>query len=133
MRPPPGFETRFETRNDVARITLRGELDMATAPILEEHLSRSGGNGTIAVVLDLHGVTYVDSSGLRAFLRARDRARHDGHRLIFVGANEQVRRVLALTGTEELLEGGDPEPLLERFQGSERATPDGADAPRSDG
>ena len=130
---PPGFETRFETRNDVARITLRGELDMATAPILEDQLSRSQGNGAIAVVLDLHGVTYVDSSGLRAFLRARDRAEHDGLRFIMVGAGDQVRRVLQLTGTDVLLDGGDPQDLLERFNRSERASLEGADARRSDG
>jgi anti-anti-sigma factor len=81
----PVFTARTESRNGVASIALSGELDVATVPILEDHLALLKGDGVVAIMLDLRDVTFLDCSALRAFLAARERATTNGHRLTLVG------------------------------------------------
>ena len=50
---------------------LRGELDIGTAPKLEQAVERALEEGCRDVVLDLSGTTLLDSSGLGALLRAK--------------------------------------------------------------
>jgi anti-sigma B factor antagonist len=53
----------------LVRIEVEGELDLATAPELEETLGRELGAGN-HVVLDLAAVTFIDSTGLHTILSA---------------------------------------------------------------
>lgn len=85
-------------------MALRGELDMGTAPKLEEQLMLVEQDGVGAVVLDLRDLTFVDSTGLHAFLKAKSRAEENGHRLALVGANDQLRRLLRVTATEGMFD-----------------------------
>jgi anti-anti-sigma factor len=102
-----GCEIRSKTLDGVVRITLEGELDMAAAPMLEDRLIACERDGADTIILELSGLTYVDSCGLRSFLRARDRAERSGHRLRLVGAGRPVRRLLEITGTEYLVDEGE--------------------------
>jgi anti-sigma B factor antagonist len=104
FQPGSSFGIQDDRRNGVARLALRGELDLATAPKLEGHLEQVEQDGVRAVVLDLRDLTFVDSTGLHAFLKARSRAADNGHRFALVGANEQVRKLLQLTATQGILE-----------------------------
>ena len=113
------FSAQVYSRNGVASIALRGELDVAAVPDLEGHLSPFEGNGVGAIMLDLRELTFIDSTGLHAILRARDRATTDGHRLILVGARPTARRLFEITGTEFLLDDQDAADVLSRFVGSE--------------
>lgn len=119
MGSEPQFTAQINSRNGVASIALRGELDIATVPDLESHLAPFEGNGVSAIMLDLRELTFIDSTGLHALLRARDRAKTDGHRLILVGARPSARRLFELTGTEFLLDDQDAVGVLNRFVGSE--------------
>jgi anti-anti-sigma factor len=56
------------------------------------------------VVIDLQGLSYMDSTGLRALLDARDRAAARGRRLAFLSGSGPAHRVIALTGADALLE-----------------------------
>ena len=58
-------------------------------------------------ILDLSGVEFIDVTGLRVLLQARERARRAGVELAVVHASRGVRRLLSLTGTTELLGGVD--------------------------
>jgi anti-anti-sigma factor len=69
FQPGSSFGIQDDRRNGVARLALRGELDLATAPKLEGHLEQVEQDGVRAVVLDLRDLTFVDSTGLHAFLR----------------------------------------------------------------
>jgi anti-anti-sigma factor len=91
---------RCEVRREDASVLLEvaGELDLATAAAVEEHLEAASGDGTRAVVVDLRGVTFMDSSGLRMLLKADVAARRDGWRLSLVPGPEPVMRVFELTG-----------------------------------
>jgi anti-sigma B factor antagonist len=78
-------------------ITLAGELDVAGAPVLREHLAaatRSGGR----VVCDLEHLTYMDSTGISVLIAARKRLDATGRDLVLVGPSERVHKVLKMTG-----------------------------------
>jgi len=87
---------------------LNGELDMATAPILDGWLSKATGNGNSEVIVDLEKVTFMDVTGLRALLRAADDASRRGQRFAVVNAPAAVRRVIQLTDTTHLLHSERP-------------------------
>ena len=74
---------------------LEGELDLATS----EHLLtaiRGWSGGGEPLTLDFSGVTFMDSSGLRALLEAA-RNRMDGDLLVILDPTPQVRRVLDIS------------------------------------
>jgi anti-sigma B factor antagonist len=113
------FTAQVNSRNGVASIALRGELDLATVPDLEGHLAPFESNGVSAIMLDLRELTFIDSVALQSLVRARERAETNGQRLILVGARPTARRLLELTGTEYLLDDRDTVGVLNRFVGSE--------------
>ncbi len=82
-------------------IRLRGELDMMSAPRLAEALEQAPEGGQ--VVIDLGGVQFMDSIGLRALLVAHKASQRDGGRLRLRRGPEPVQRVFRITGTESLL------------------------------
>ena len=94
-------------------LTVAGELDLRTSPELEERLSRAFDAGAELVILDLRGVEFMDSTGLRVLLTAHQRAHESGRRFALVRGADQVERVLTLTGVREMLTIVDaPEELL---------------------
>ena len=115
--PQLSFDTK--SRNGVACVAVRGELDMATAQRLDGCLEPFEGDGLSAIVLDLRELTFIDSSGLRALLRASDRATTNQHRLILVGANPAARRFFEITRTQSLLNDEGMVDALGRFIGSD--------------
>jgi len=81
-----------------------GELDMATAPQLDQRIlaamrDRRSGH----VVVDLEEVEFMDSAGLRMLLTASAVARTNGNRLLLRRPARAVRRLLEVTGTGPLL------------------------------
>jgi len=97
------FGVSSEPRGHAAHLRLRGELDMAAAPVLEQSLQVAESNGYSAIVLDLDQLTFVDAFGLHAFLRAADRAGRSGREFTMVKASATVRKMLRITGTTHLL------------------------------
>lgn len=124
---PESLRVRTESRNGVGIVALTGELDMGSVPLLDEHLERFEQDGVRAVMLDLRALSFMDSSGLHAVLRAKKRANSNGHQLLVVGADPTTRRVFELTRTDFLLDDRDAASVLDRFTkgGSARATQDG--------
>jgi anti-sigma B factor antagonist len=91
-------------REGGAHVALTGELDIASAPKLEEEVRRLESQGRTLIVLDLRGLEFMDSSGLRALLAADSRARERGARLVIVRGDERIQRVLRITRLDERLE-----------------------------
>lgn len=119
MGSGPQFTIETKSRNGVACVAIRGELDMATAPRLDGFLAPYEDDGVSAIILDLRKLTFLDSFGLRALLRARDRAEENLHQVILVGANASARRLFEITRTEFLLDDPETADVLSRFVGSE--------------
>jgi len=81
------------------RIALAGELDLSNLPTLEETLDGAIKSGK-KVLVDLHRLEFLDSTGLALIVRML--ARRDAERFSFVPSNSgSVRRLFSLTGLDE--------------------------------
>ena len=80
-----------------------GEIDLATAPELEACLDALFESGTRRIIIDLRDVTFIDSTGLRALLRARGRLEVTRGILVVVCENASIRRVFDVAGLVDLL------------------------------
>jgi anti-sigma B factor antagonist len=90
-----------------ARLVLRGELDLYSAPELDDALVAVEGEKWPVLFLDLRELEFVDSAGLRLVMRTHARAKQDGRRLVVIRGGENVDRVLTLTGLQDELEMAD--------------------------
>jgi len=91
---------------DRARVFLRGELDLATGPLLHQHIDdlvTGNGQRHSVVFIDLAEVTFCDSSGLRALLQIVDRCHRLDTNLRLTNVPANIQRVFELTGTTRLL------------------------------
>jgi anti-sigma B factor antagonist len=86
------------------RIALRGELDLEHAYTFDEELRRVEATKPPCIVLDLRGLSVLDSSGLARLLAARRRARRDSRRLLLVRGGRAVQRLLAITAVGDHFE-----------------------------
>ena len=109
---------QVNSRNGVASIALCGGLDLTTVPYLEGLLAPFESNGVAAIMLDLRELTFMDSVALHSLVRARERARTSGQRLILVGARPSARRLFQVTRTDYLLDDQDAAGVLNRFVGN---------------
>jgi anti-sigma B factor antagonist len=94
---------RSERDGDVAAICVSGELDLATASRLQRELERVEACDVRSILLDLSGLTFVDSTGIRLLFSAYNRSRADSDRLTMLRGSAAVQRVLQLTGVADLL------------------------------
>ena len=92
-----------EREGDVHSICLFGEFDLATAEAVERELERVEATDTAAIIVDLSGLEFMDSSGVRLMLIANARSRADANRLTLLRGPAAVQRVLELSGVERLL------------------------------
>jgi anti-anti-sigma factor len=101
--PTLDFQT---TRNGtVVVIAATGELDLSGAAVLEAELERLTGDPELGtLVLDLSGLEFMDSSGLRLVVLADMRAREAGHRFALVRGPETVHRVFEITRMSDRLD-----------------------------
>ena len=101
--PFPGyFDVSIEQGEGAELARLEGELDLASGPQLEELLAGLAGP---AVVVDLSGLRFIDSSGFGALLRAQRRVQVDGRRLVFRGPlSPEVARTFEMLGMADIAE-----------------------------
>ena len=101
--PSSSFET---TRNGtVAIVRPAGELDLSGAAILEAELDRLAEDPELGtVVLDMRGLEFMDSSGLRLVVVADMRAREAGRRFSLIRGDETVHRVFEITRMSDRLD-----------------------------
>ena len=92
------LHTRVEHRDRVVVVIVQGELDVASSPRLVDAVVELGGagGGDGAVVIDMAGVGFMDSSGLRALLDCERSCRDGGRRFALARPSDTVRRVLEL-------------------------------------
>jgi anti-anti-sigma factor len=84
-------------------LTVSGELDMATAPELREHLAAALDSGVTRIVVDLRDVTFVDSVGLAAVLHARSRLLAGGRLALIVAPGSYAQLMLEVAGMPRAL------------------------------
>jgi anti-anti-sigma factor len=84
-------------------ISVSGDIDMAGGPVLDAALATAETKRD-DVVIDLQGVTFVDSSGLRSLLGAARRADQRGRRVALLHVGREVNRLFELTGTRAMFD-----------------------------
>ena len=90
------FEAYIFVRGDELWVLPRGDLDIAGAPELEETLSLALASDARAIVIDLRGLEFVDSTGLRTLVHAPQS--EGGERVSFVEGNDHVQSVFRIAG-----------------------------------
>jgi len=101
MSSPQGFAVEVnEADGETVRIRVRGELDMSVAPGLTDAITSASGPG-VTVLLDLTGVTFLDSSAIGALVASGREVGEAGGRLQVGPRSDIVTRVLEITGLAE--------------------------------
>jgi anti-sigma B factor antagonist len=86
-----------------AVVHVAGEVDLGTAAALGEHALDAVRDVSPHVVLDVSGVSFMDSTGLKVLLTISRRAELAGGSFTVAGATRAVRRILSLTGLDQVL------------------------------
>jgi len=103
FQPPSLRVIRASTPRGVL-LAIRGELDLATAPILEARLRAADVEEHSELALDLNDLSFVDATGLKVILNAHRRAARRGGQVTLVNPSSDIRRLLALTALDLTLD-----------------------------
>jgi anti-sigma B factor antagonist len=120
------IETRWDGKEAV--IALTGELDLSTAVQVDRELEAAEEREPSRLVIDLRGLKFLDSTGLRVVLSADGRARRDGRRLEVIPGPPPVHRVFRIALLDRRIAFVDP-PDDDRSHGAPRqdGSPDALD------
>jgi anti-anti-sigma factor len=99
---PLPFEVSERRESSRVRVTLRGELDLATAHLLADRL-RLLRERHDTVVLDLEELTFIDAAGVRVILGAAQDSQNDGWAFTVTRGSGVVRRLFELLDLDPLL------------------------------
>jgi anti-sigma B factor antagonist len=106
--PPVELRCEIVRNGEVAWVQPFGELDLDSVHRVEAALEELRGEGCEHLVLDLRGLTFMDSTGLRLVIRWDTSAQEDGFAFAIVPGQEVVQRVFRLTGMDGHLTVADP-------------------------
>lgn len=107
---PARFAVESERRGSAILLRMTGELDIASVPQGEHAIDDALAAGADHLIVDLRGLSFIDSSGLRLFILVAERARGHGTPLTIVRPPEPARTVFRLTGAEDNLPFADEPP-----------------------
>lgn len=99
---PPAFE-RVD-RDGTATLVITGEVDLACADELREQLQAMAATGSAIGVVDLSGVTFLDSSGLGVLIAAKKHAVSADTDLALADPSPACRTVLSISGADQFFE-----------------------------
>jgi anti-sigma B factor antagonist len=83
-------------------LTVTGDINMTTSPRMRAALIQAASEQPARLVVDLGGVTYIDSSGIATLVEALQRARREGRQLVLRGLRESIRAVFRLARLDEV-------------------------------
>ena len=106
------FEVITEEHAGFALVRVTGEFDLAAVEAVETAMLTVEARHPL-VILDLRGVSFLDSTGLRAIVSADSRSREGGSELKIVRGSEAVQKLLYLAGLDKILPLIDPDELPE--------------------
>jgi len=97
-------ESSIDDATRTARVALGGELDLNGVDAVTTEFDELGEQHVDTVLVDASGLTFLDSSGLRALLAGRTRLQAKHVQLRVVNASPAIARLLDMTGTRSMLE-----------------------------
>jgi anti-anti-sigma factor len=103
---PPDFTVTIGRSRDTVTVTPVGELDLATAPLVADHVDALASGDIGHLVLDLAGVTFMDSSGVALLLGVWRRAARESWTLTIANTPSSALDVLGTCGLLDVLPFG---------------------------
>ncbi len=101
--PLPAFGVAAVCTNTHSTVTVRGDIDLATAPELVAFVANLADGQPVSVTLDVAGVTFMDCSGINALMSIREICDRRGIAVRVASAPAQVLRVLQLAQMDGML------------------------------
>jgi anti-sigma B factor antagonist len=98
----PALEVRETPLSGAAGVTVTGEVDLATAPLLEEAIDSAIRASAGAFVIDLADVNFIDSSGVNVLLRSRALLGREDRDVVLICPPGGVLHVLEVIGVADL-------------------------------
>ena len=98
------FDISATERAGVPVLSVRGEVDVATAPRLRESLAALSDASAAVAVVDLSDVSFVDSTALGVLVSGAKRLRGTGGDLRLVVTEPHIAKVFAITGLDEVFD-----------------------------
>lgn len=91
------MEVSTKTEQDVTVITIDGELDGKTSPVAQENILPAC-TSECTIALDMSGVTFMSSAGLRLMLSIYRKVTAVNGKLVLVGLSEELADTMSATG-----------------------------------
>lgn len=91
------MDIKTSQQEDVTIITINGEIQRQTSPLIQEQITPLI-TPHCKIVLDMSGVTYISSAGLRLLLLFYRQIEAENGRIVFTGLQEMVHDTMSITG-----------------------------------
>lgn len=98
---PTPFRCDVSQRDGTTVLRPEGDLDMSTVDDLERLLERARDGGSERIVVDLRGLSFMDSTGITLLTRYNNAAARDGFDLALIQGHRRIARLFSLTGLDE--------------------------------
>jgi anti-anti-sigma factor len=121
---PEDFRVEVEHEREAVRVCPIGDLDLNTVEELRTQLRELKSAGSTALILDLRGTTFLDSTGLRLAMDTHRESTADGCGFAIIAGPRSVQRAFELTGLTDHLPFVDPPSQ----NGSAKPTDQGAES-----
>jgi anti-sigma B factor antagonist len=97
------FSVETGSLGDGTVVSLRGDLDLSTAKRAEQAIEDAERAAPELLIIDLRGLSFMDSTGLRVVVSADKRAARSNRQLVIIQGPAAVRRVFEITRLGERL------------------------------
>jgi anti-anti-sigma factor len=94
---------RSSRQQDEHVVALYGELDIGCVEVVQDEMRQVEQTDASRIIVDLSGLDFMDSTGLRTMLQIDARSRANGDRVAFLRGGTAVQRLLQITGLEDRL------------------------------
>ncbi|MGH2692916.1 MAG: STAS domain-containing protein [Actinomycetota bacterium] len=101
---PENLVLETHDRGDVTVVSVKGEVDLYTAPSLKERVADLVSAGRNRLAVDLGGVEFMDSTGLGVLIGGLKKCKEAGGSLALIAPREPVIKVLAITGLDKVFQ-----------------------------
>ncbi|NGX61804.1 MAG: putative anti-sigma factor antagonist BtrV [Chlamydiae bacterium] len=98
------MEAEVEEKGDVVVVRVKGRLDAASSPQLEKKIFSIIDAGHFKLVLNLAGVEYLSSAGMRLMLAVSKKLKHLEGKVVACGLNDEVMEMIKMAGFHQVLE-----------------------------
>jgi len=104
LAPMLNFDVESRVAGDRAIVTVRGDLDLQVAARVVAEIEKVEEGAPALLVIDLSGISFLDSSGMGVLAAAQARAVEAGRRIVVVRPPYSVRRAFELSGFDDVIE-----------------------------